>query len=258
MADAIAEVERVGDGAPPNQRQIVATARWAGVPGLLVVDYDPRTGAYGVIGEGEGRGDAATVAQRRKLLDVLPNDTEPFEWWLTNEDIANATGKVKSVWLGTLNLLVNEGRVVAGGEGKKGSPNRFAKATRIPSATESDGNDGNATEADSDSVSPYRGRNRIESRGFRRRCPRRKRPSCRWRPTNSKSCTTGWRGSSTRTGTASESPHGSPPPVRPRVPEDHRRPARQGRPDGRGASSRADRRGARPACPAARRRLPSP
>jgi hypothetical protein len=50
MPDAVIELERLGGDAPPNQRRLVAAARWTPAPpGVLVIDRDPATGAYRAI-----------------------------------------------------------------------------------------------------------------------------------------------------------------------------------------------------------------
>jgi hypothetical protein len=150
MPDAVIELERLGDGAPPNQRQLVAEARWPGVPGVLVIDRDPATGAYRVIGEGEDRADATGLAWRRRLLEALPFE-DTLEEWPSYKELERQLG-VKSKWLGALQRLRGEGAVRRTGPGVSGHPYRFAKSVGDGPATDTTDP---AQRRDVESVGPY-------------------------------------------------------------------------------------------------------
>jgi hypothetical protein len=81
--DVLVEYERVED-APHTHRRLVGVGRWAQTPPVLVVEHDPRTVSWRVLGEADGRGDAAGVGWRDRLLHALPEE-EPG---VTYEDIA--------------------------------------------------------------------------------------------------------------------------------------------------------------------------
>jgi len=141
-ADMLVEVERLGENASPRHRQLVAIGRWAAPP-LLVVDYDPGTGSWCVVGEGEGRGDAASVSWRDRVIKALPA-REPGA---TYPDLEGALGADKRKWAPTLSVLVADRLVATAGEGVRGDPKRFwrAIAESVPSfrpeaGTETDGN----------------------------------------------------------------------------------------------------------------------
>jgi hypothetical protein len=120
VADAILEVERPRDEGPPNQRQLVALARWSSCPGLLLVDRDHATGAWRKVGEGDSRDDAADLTWRERLLEAVPADG----YGITFTELERVLGHAKQVWRSRLDALVAEGTVLRGGDGKKGSPFR--------------------------------------------------------------------------------------------------------------------------------------
>jgi hypothetical protein len=156
MPDAVIELERLGGDAPPTQRQLVAAARWTPAPPrVLVIDRDPATGAYGVIGEGEDRAGAVEIAKRQALLKALPPEDEPEGSWPGYKELEERLGDVRSTWSGALGKLVGEGKVRRSGGGVKGDPYRFAKVLRIPSGAPTTESTESGLQRDSDSVVPY-------------------------------------------------------------------------------------------------------
>jgi hypothetical protein len=120
-ADAILELERVPD-APPNQRRLVALARWA-APGMLLVDRDAASSSWRVLGEGGERGEAESLAWRDRLLRGLP-EQEPGA---THDDLEELLGADRRKWRSALEELRAEGVVTRSGEGKKGRPFRYRR-----------------------------------------------------------------------------------------------------------------------------------
>lgn len=117
-ADMLLELERV-EGSP-RHRQLLSIGRWPSPP-LLLIDYDPREGSWRVVGEGEGREDAAGLSWRERILSALPG-AEPGA---TYADLELTVGTQKNKFLVALNALVAEGLVSAVGQGRKGDPRRF-------------------------------------------------------------------------------------------------------------------------------------
>ena len=117
------EVERIED-ADANHRRLVAVSRLPSTPPLLVVDHDPRTASWRVIGEGDGRGDAASISWRERLLNVLPN-SDPG---ITQKELESLTRKQRKDWGQALNGLVEEGLVVVSGRGVTNDPKRYRRA----------------------------------------------------------------------------------------------------------------------------------
>ena len=123
--DATLEVERLGEGHPARHRRLVALSRWPNTP-MMVVDYDPHTNSWQVIGEGEGRADSGSVSWRSRILTALPNEPPG----VTAEELAGALGEDKRKWFPELTALLEDGPVDRIGEGVRGDPKRY---WRIPS-----------------------------------------------------------------------------------------------------------------------------
>ncbi len=126
VVEVIMDIERLPDpDAPPAHRQILGLGRYPErTPAALVVDRDPATCAWRVIGEADGRSDAERVSWREKLLGALPA-TEPGA---TREDIERLLGADCRKWRGDLGALAKDGSVLVTGAGKKGNPERFRTA----------------------------------------------------------------------------------------------------------------------------------
>ena len=118
--DVVLELQRPDDGAPSNQRALLALSRYPQTPGVLLYDYERRTGAFGVIGEAEERGASQATRKRAAVLDALGDET------LTQHDLKERIGDSKD-WRGALKELVAEGIVEKFGEGKKGDPYTYRR-----------------------------------------------------------------------------------------------------------------------------------
>jgi len=150
-ADMLIELERPGGDAPSGYRQLMAVGRWPRTPPMLLIDRNQAAGSWRVVGQGDARADAGQLAWQDRLLRVLP-DGEPG---LTFDELAESLQVDKRKWHGALSKLVGGGDVRVAGEGKKGSPKRFWKASanadprfRPPVRTEKDDNA-------SDELSPF-------------------------------------------------------------------------------------------------------
>lgn len=119
--DVVVEYERPSGQAPAQHRQIVAVGRWTATPPLLLIDFDPATCAWRVVGEGSGREDGARASAREALLATLPAVAPGA----TLGEIEEATGKNRRDWHTTLSDLVDDGAVNRTGEGVKGKPYRY-------------------------------------------------------------------------------------------------------------------------------------
>jgi hypothetical protein len=112
----VLELERVQR---PRERAMLALSRYPSTPGSLVIEYDPATGAWKAIGEGE-RADARSIADRQAILTALGDGSE-----LTRKDLEDVTGAPARQWHGQLQALIEEGKVRRSGAGKKGDPYRW-------------------------------------------------------------------------------------------------------------------------------------
>ena len=143
--DLLLELERVGEEAPPGHRRLVATGRWPQTPPVLVVDREPKTGAWGVVGQAASRSEAAALGLRERLLTALPeqgpgtSETELVE--LVDEDKRKIGGPLRE--------LVEDGLVSRTGAGQRGNPYRYEKVSKKVSLR----GDTNAEKVSS----PYRG-----------------------------------------------------------------------------------------------------
>jgi hypothetical protein len=121
-ADVVVEMER-GEDSPPNERRLVAMSRWPWTPSVLVVDRDPATATWRVIGEAEDRGQAAGLHWCERLLEALPGD-EPG---VTEAELGRVLGADKRKFGEPLRTLVGGSRLERGGRGVPGDPYRYWK-----------------------------------------------------------------------------------------------------------------------------------
>jgi AAA domain-containing protein len=119
--DCAIAYERVrGDGTPATHRQITSIARWR-TPPVVVVDWDPATGAWRLVGQADSRSGVGSMVGRNELLAVLPSE-EPGA---TFEDLEGLMAADKRKWGPLLNELVQAGQVQRAGRRRKGDPYRF-------------------------------------------------------------------------------------------------------------------------------------
>jgi hypothetical protein len=110
------EVERLGDDSPPTHRQLVATGRWERP--VLIVDYDPHTRSWRVVGETHDRGSARELEARERILSAVPGEPPGA----TEDQLAGLTDLDKRKVSGPLRKLVGDGVVIRTGEGKPYRP----------------------------------------------------------------------------------------------------------------------------------------
>lgn len=123
-ADALIELEYMGDDAPGNQRRLVAVSRWAGAtPDVLVVDHNPRNGTWRVVGEATDRASAEHVGVAEKLLDAMPGEAPGA----TEEELVELLEADRRKLHAPLKKLLDQGLVERNGEGKKGNPYRYRR-----------------------------------------------------------------------------------------------------------------------------------
>ena len=128
--DVILELERLDAGkdgkAPPTHRQLVGLGRWPQAAPLLVIDYQPATHSWRVVGQAEDRHGAAEVGLAERLFNLMP-DAPPG---VTNKDIEavlGGGGDQKKAWGTVLRDHIAAGRVVRDGRGVAGDPFRHRK-----------------------------------------------------------------------------------------------------------------------------------
>ena len=118
-ADIVTEIERTTN---PRQRALLTLSRYPSTPGTLVVNRDPATNAWSVVGEAPDRGDARSISDRQALIDALGSGEA-----LTRPELEDDIGAPERQWHKTLDELLSEGLVDRTGAGKKGDPYRFQK-----------------------------------------------------------------------------------------------------------------------------------
>jgi len=123
--DVLVEIERLGDDSPPGHRRLVAVGRWPKTPPVLVVDRDPATGGWRVVGQAASRSEAASLGIRERVLAMMQD-----EELLTEAEIITRVGADKRKVGPVLRDLVADGFVARSGAGKRGDPYRYGKVSR--------------------------------------------------------------------------------------------------------------------------------
>jgi hypothetical protein len=124
--DALVEVERPDEKAPRGHRRLVAVGRWPSTPAVLLVDRDPTTCAWRVLGTADDRHDAGELGLRERIIDALPDDHHGITERALVELLDVDARKVSS----PLRNLVHDGGVCRSGGGRKGDPYLYE---RMPS-----------------------------------------------------------------------------------------------------------------------------
>jgi proteasome lid subunit RPN8/RPN11 len=119
--DVLVEVERLGEDAPPTQRRLVAMGRWPQTTPVLLVDRDPGSAAWRVIGEANGRGEAAGLSARERILRALPQEGDGT----TERELAQVLGLDPRKIGNPLRELHGDGLIERIGGGRKGDPYRY-------------------------------------------------------------------------------------------------------------------------------------
>lgn len=154
--DVILELERVEGETPKTHRQIVALGRWPQTPDVLIVDYDPQTSSWRVIGEAESRHDSAPKLWETRVHEAIERNPGA-----TITDLEELLGSVRKEWNGPLQAMLKDGRVERLGLGRKGAPYRHYPASTsgesANSASDLDSVGTVPTESDEEAVGEFRG-----------------------------------------------------------------------------------------------------
>jgi hypothetical protein len=148
--DALIEIEKPEGKVPPTQRALFAIGRFPRMPAATIVDLDPATGAWLVVGEADSRRDIGHKTRRTTVRQAILDITPMAGAGITAKEIRIAVEDDAREIDTALSELLKEGLIGRAGRGVAGHPYLYTRRVSPRVSPESPPSLG----GDSGSVSP--------------------------------------------------------------------------------------------------------